>query len=102
MIQLPLFGIGRSIKGGLALGLVDSPSDFLDNKTVIWGIVLDVYSVQDTIDRIEKQMQAVSNCKAPVAVKNDFAVTYQEAEEVLYFLRDPVGYNDKARGYFAD
>lgn len=102
MIQFPLFCVGRASNGNLALGIVDTPTDFLDGKSVIVGVVLDTYKIQSTIDRIEKQMQSVAKFKAPISINEDFAVSYQEAEEVLFFLRDPEGYHEKASYYFTE
>ena len=102
MIQFPLFCVGRASNGNLALGIVDTPSDFFDGQRVIGGVVLDAYTILDTINRIEIQMQGVAKFKAPIFINETFAVTYQEAEEVLFFLRDPEGYHEKASNYFTE
>lgn len=103
MIQLPLYYcIGRASNGNLALGIVDTPRDFFDTQSIIGGAAVDAYAKQNTIDRIEKQLRGAAKFKAPISLSEDFAVTYQEAEEVVFFLRDPKGYHEKASNYFTE
>lgn len=102
MIQLPLLCIGRTTAGNLALGTAETPPEFLTRKDIAGGVVIDVYEVQSTIERMVIQMQGVAKFKAPIAINGVFAVTFQEAEEVLFFLRDPAGYDSDARQYLTD
>lgn len=89
-----LICIGRSTDGTLTLGLVNEAKDFLDDPATAGGMVIESEDRQEVFENIAKQLQIMQawGWKAPIAIIQDFAITYREAEETIAFLKDPEGY----------
>ena len=87
-----LICIGRSTDGALTLGLANEAKDFLSDPVIAGGIVIEGKDRQEAFENITAQLQIMQAWKTPIAITQNFAVTYREAKETIKFLANPEGY----------